>query len=77
MRIADIRASQLLEEIERVRLTFEPDRQASLTAIAEALNEAGVRMPSAKDRWQATTVKRVLTRAFRKRDPLRVDTHQG
>lgn len=63
--IADHKARQLADEIERVTHALPPEKQTNRSAIARALDEAGIAPPSGAGQWQATTVTRVLDRAQR------------
>lgn len=62
-RIADMRAQELMREIEHIRSTLPVEARSNTAALAKALNEANVPTPSGQGRWQSITVKRVLIRA--------------
>lgn len=63
--VADHKSRQLAEEIERVTHALPAEKQTNRSAIARALNEAGIAPPSGAGEWQGTTVTRVLDRAQR------------
>lgn len=60
-RIADSRARRLHEEIEKVRAELPEAERNNRSAIARALNAAGIAGPGG-GKWQGTTVKRIEER---------------
>ena len=67
-RHADVRALALLPEVEKIRHQLPETCKDSHKALADALNEAGVRTVSGKGKWQGALVKRLLDRIERLRD---------
>ena len=63
--IADFKAQALFQEIERVRQSMPLESRGNLTALADAMNVAGIETSSGGGQWQRITVKRVLDRMDR------------
>lgn len=62
-RQADRQARHLAGEIARIQAGLPDGEQTNCSALARALNAAGVSTPSGRGKWQGTTVTRVLARA--------------